>query len=124
MAVVLALVLGFAPTLSAFAAAPTQMNDTAHAAHGSASAAGAEATAMHTDHGQAVIAAALDDKLNGSCDRHDHRDGKCCATCVQCFTATSAMPAMFIPTHAPRLSAVPRLHDRLVVAGHNRPPAV
>ncbi len=107
-----------APSLAAVLPADT----TAHATH--ASAAVAHAADLHADHGKAHPAADASGHQDNSCDQHDRCSGSCCATCAQCFTATSAMPAMFLTTHSPRLSGVPRLHDRLVVAVHNRPPAV
>lgn len=112
-----------APLVPAFAAAHAD-NATAvsHAVHESTGA--AHAVDLHADHGKAQTATDTAADKNAPCDRHDHHDGKCCTTCVQCFTATPGMPAMFIPTHSPRLSAVSRLHDRLVVAAHDRPPAV
>ncbi len=79
---------------------------------------------MHANHGKTAKAAEPGDSSPSSaCYQHDQCGGKCCATCAQCFTATSAMPTMFLATYSPQLSAVPRLHDRLVVAPHDRPPA-
>ncbi len=122
LAFVLALALGFAPTLPAFAAA--QMDQTVSASHAAHGVADASAATNHADHAKVAQKQGATGHKNVSCDKHDRCSGACCAACAQCFTATSAMPTMFLTAHSPRLSAVPRLHDRLVVAGHNRPPAI
>lgn len=118
VALVLMLAIGLVPTLPVFAT-PVQTDDTSYAVH-----AGASATDRHAGHDKTVKADDTAGNKASSCDRHDHGSGNCCATCAQCFTATSAMPAMLLTIHFPRLSAVPHLHDRLVVAAHNRPPAI
>ncbi len=106
-----------APALAASVEAAAQA---VHARHAVADMAGA-----HADHGKAHPATKTHttDRKGVSCEQHDRCSGQCCATCAQCFTATPALPAIFLTTHTPQLSAVPRLHDRLVVAGHDRPPA-
>jgi hypothetical protein len=118
----LAVALLFAPLAAPFAAILSADN-AAHTVHENASVV-VDTADMHADHVKTQTATDAAGQKGASCDRHDHHGGKCCATCVQCLTAAPAMPAMFIPTHSPRLSAVPRLHDRLVVAAHDRPPAV
>ncbi len=122
LAYVLALALGFAPTLPAFAAA--QMDQTVSASHAAHGVADASAATTHADHAKVAQEQGATGHKNVSCDKQDRCSGACCAACAQCFTATPAMPAIFLTTRSPRLSAVSRLHDRLVVAGHNRPPAV
>ncbi len=112
-----------APLVPAFAAAQADKAPPApHAVHESAGV--AHAAVSHADHGKANPTADATGHKNVSCAKHEQCSGKCCATCAQCFTATPAMPAIFLTTSSPRLSAVPRLHDRLVVATHDRPPAV
>ncbi len=112
-----------APLVPAFAAAQTDTAPAAsHAAHESV---GATHTAgVHADHGKAQPTADATGHKDTSCAKHEQCSGKCCATCAQCFSAAPAVSPMFLPTHSPRLSAVARLHDRLVTAAHDRPPAV
>jgi len=93
-----------------------------HAAHESAGV--AHAVDLHADHGKAHATTDATGHKNTSCAKHEQCSGKCCATCAQCFTATSALPTFFLTTHSPQLSVATRLHDRLVVAVHDRPPAV
>ena len=111
-----------APVLPAAASATA--DDAVHAAHGSASVAGAVAAAMHADHGKTAKAAEQSDgNPSSACYQHDQCSGKCCATCAQCFTVTFVLPVSSVRSHAVQSPIVLRLHDRLVVAVHNRPPA-
>ncbi len=112
-----------APLTPAFAAAQADKAPSApHAMHESAGA--MHAASLHADHGKTHATTDATGHKNTSCAKHEQCSGKCCATCAQCFTATSALPAFFLTTYSPLLSVATRLHDRLVVAGHNRPPAV
>ncbi len=112
-----------APLTPAFAAAQADKAPPApHAMHESGGV--AHAASLHADHGKAHATTDATGHKNTSCAKHEQCSGKCCATCAQCFTATSAPPAFFLTTYSPQLSVATRLHDRLVVAGHNRPPAV
>jgi hypothetical protein len=61
---------------------------------------------------------------SSSCDRHDTCQGQCCAACAQCFTAVFTLSLSLFPTYTVLSPTVPRLHDRLAVAPHDRPPAV
>ncbi len=111
-----------APVLPAVASVTA--DDSIHAAHGSAGVASAGATAMHADHGKTAKATEPGySNPSSACYQHDQCGGKCCATCAQCFTATSVLPAFSVRSHAVQSPIVLRLHDRLVAAVHNRPPA-
>lgn len=110
------------PVLPAVASATA--DDSVHAAHGSAGVASAAAGAMHAEHGMTTKAVEPGDgNPSSGCYQHDQCSGKCCATCAQCFTATSVLPAASVRSHAVQSPIVLRLHDRLVAAVHNRPPA-
>jgi hypothetical protein len=111
-----------APLLPAVASATA--DDSVHTAHGSAGVASAAAAAMHADHGMTTKAAeAADGNPSSGCYQHDQCSGKCCATCAQCFTVTFVLPVASVRSHAVQSPIVLRLHDRLVAAVHNRPPA-
>jgi hypothetical protein len=109
-----------APVLPAVAFAP-MADDTAHAAHASAADAGAgrsETPAPHADHGKAAGSG-----KTSSCDQHAACSKTCCAACAQCFTAAFTLSSSLPSTSAIQSPTVPRLHDRLTVAPHLRPPA-
>jgi hypothetical protein len=112
-ALVLTLVIGFAPALPAAASVPA--DDTAH---GSASVASAEAHALHADHAKATKAAEQSDNNppSSSCYQHDQCSGKC-------FSATLMLPISSVRPRTVQSPVVPRLHDRLVAAAHYRPPS-
>lgn len=112
-----------APLAPAFAAVQAD-NATAmsHAVHESAGV--AHAPGLHADHDKAHPTADATGHKNTSCAKHEQCSGKCCAACAQCFTAVSTVSASFSAILAVYTPTVPRLHDRLVAAGHNRPPAV
>lgn len=102
--------------------ASAPMDATAHAAHGGASVANAEATAMHANHGKAGEMANADDQPAAGCVQHDQCSGKCCAACAQCFTAAFNFSSDSIETYSIQFPTVLHLDDRLTVAAHNRPP--
>jgi hypothetical protein len=110
----LVLSLSAAPLAPAFAAVAPGDSHATHAEVGMA--------AMHADH--AVAGQDTAGHPDSSCAQHDRCNGKCCAACAQCFTA--ALGAAVSPNrlHPVQTPVVPRLHDRLVAAGHNRPPSV
>jgi hypothetical protein len=58
-----------------------------------------------------------------SCDQHDDCRGQCCATCVQCFTATMYAPAAPLRARPVQFATVPTLLDSLLVSFLNRPPS-
>jgi len=117
---VLALALGFAPTLSAFAAAQTgRTAPAAHVAHAGFDG----ASVSHADHAKVAQEGASGHE-NTSCAQHEQCSGKCCAACAQCFTAATTVPVSFSTVLAVYAPTEPSLHDRLTVAPHDRPPAV
>ena len=79
--------------------------------------------AMHADHGNTGKVASADDQSATGCTQHDQCSGKCCATCVQCFTAAFNFSIASIQTYSVQFPTVLHLDDRLTVAAHNRPPA-
>ena len=103
--------------------ASAPMDATAHAAHGGASVATAEATAMHANHGKAGEMASADGQPAAGCAQHDQCSGKCCAACAQCFTAAFNFFIASLETYSVQFPTVLHLDDRLTVAVHNRPPA-
>ena len=82
----------------------------------------AAAHAMHADHGKAGEMASADGQPAAGCVQHDQCDGKCCATCAQCFTAAFNFSIASIQTYSVQFPTVLHLDDRLTVAVHNRPP--
>lgn len=122
LAFVLALALGFAPTMPAFASA--QMDQTvseSHAAHGVADV---NAATTHADHAKVAQEEGATGHKNVSCDKQDRCSGQCCAACAQCFTAAFNFSITSIQTYSVQFPTVLRLDDRLTVAAHNRPPTV
>ena len=105
-ALTLAIIL--APVLPAFTSTST---DTA-------------ASTLHADHGKIDGVTAHADQKPESCIQHDTCNDRCCATCAECFVAAFDLSAPFVLTHAVQSPTVPRLHDRLMTATHDRPPAV
>jgi len=95
-----------APVLPAMASAPA---DTA-------------AHAMHAGHDNAGKMASTDGQPAAGCAQHDQCDGKCCATCAQCFTAAFNFSTSSSETYSVQFPTVLHLDDRLTVAVHNRPP--
>lgn len=112
MSLWLALSLLVAPLAPAFAAAAPAKD-----AHAAATA------AMHADHAEISHDTATGQQ-DASCTQHEQCSGSCCAACAQCYTAVSSVPASFAAVLAVYSPTVPRLHDRLTVAPHDRPPAV
>ncbi len=90
-----------------------------------ATAHGQDAHAAHAGH-STVSPGATDGSISkiSPCSQHDGCNGQCCAACAQCFTAVFTLSPPFLPTHTVLFPIVPRLHDRLPVAPHDRPPAV
>ncbi len=109
LASILALALTAAPLFPAAAA-------TAH---------GQDAHAAHAGH-STVQPGATDGSISKTapCSQHDGCNGQCCAACAQCVIAVLTLSSPFLLTHTVLSSTVPRLHDRLPVAPHDRPPAV
>lgn len=106
-ALTLAIIL--APVLPAFASA----------------AADAATPALHANHGKTDGVTVHADQKPGSCIQDSSCNGECCVTCVQCAGAAFDLSAPFVLTRAVQFpAAVPRLHDRLMAAAHDRPPAV
>ncbi|MEK7815626.1 MAG: hypothetical protein AAB294_02265 [Pseudomonadota bacterium] len=105
-ALTLAIIL--APVLPAFASA----------------SADAATPALHADHGKTDGVTVHADQKPGSCIQHDTCYDSCCATCAECFAAALGLLAPFVLAHVILSSAVPRLHDRIMAATHDRPPAV
>ncbi|MBI3569823.1 MAG: hypothetical protein HY082_01780 [Gammaproteobacteria bacterium] len=120
ISLVVAIALLGAPGLPAPASAP--MDAAAHAAHGGASVANAEATALHANHGKAGEMAGADSQPAAGCAQHDQCNGKCCAACAQCFTAAFNFFITSLETYSVQFPTVLHLDDRLTVAAHNRPP--
>ncbi len=115
-----ALSLLAAPWVASAAAAPANVAPAAvHAAHDGSHAAGIP----HADHAKISPQADTGSYPNTSCAKHEQCGGKCCTACAQCFTATSSVSASFAVVLATYTPVVPRLHDRLVTAPHDRPPA-
>ncbi len=82
----------------------------------------AAAHAMHAGHGNAGEMASTDGQPATGCAQHDQCDGKCCATCAQCFTVAFNFSSASIQTYSVQFPTVLHLDDRLTVAVHNRPP--
>ncbi|TAM45215.1 MAG: hypothetical protein EPN55_08790 [Gammaproteobacteria bacterium] len=117
-----AISLLIAPLTPAFAAAQADKAPSApHAVHESAAI--AHAADLHADHGKAHATTDATGHKNTSCAKHEQCSGKCCATCAQCFTATLSVSIPLVRFHAVQSPVVLRLHDRLVTAAHDRPPA-
>lgn len=101
----------FAPILSDVALADRA--DAAHVMH---------AAGHHDDgHDGEQVDPGSSDKLRSSCAQRCQ--GQCCATCVQCFTATTHAPAADSGALPVQFPTVGTLLDFLVVTFLNRPPS-
>lgn len=118
VAVWLALSLLAAPWTTAFAGTRADATPPVTlAAHDGASA--------HADHAMGLHNAEAGSYADTSCVQHEQCGGKCCTACAHCFTAAASVPvSSFSVVLAAYTPTVPRLHDRLVTAPHDRPPAV
>jgi len=111
----MALALAFAPILPGFAFGdPPDPAFAAHATH-DADAAGHAGHADH--HGSAA------DDGESPCAQHDGCHGQCCATCVQCFTGTTALVTAHGDARPVQTPTVRTLLDSLLVSFLNRPPS-
>lgn len=84
-----------------------------HALHASH----ASETGEHAHHGS------MADEKPSPCAQHDGCQGQCCATCVQCFTATMSVPAAPSGARPVQFATVHTLLDSLLVSFLNRPPS-